>query len=69
MGYGCIHTDQIEWYKNKSKRLEDEYQQKVPGVAFFHIPVPEVTTPINSSKAFIIVFGNVEHESGLWSIR
>jgi hypothetical protein len=41
-GYGCIHTDQINWYKEQSQMLEEKSQKKVPALAFFHIPTPEV---------------------------
>ena len=32
-GYGCMESNQIDWYKSQSHDL--------PSVAFFHIPIPE----------------------------
>lgn len=36
-----IRTDQVFWYWQTSRDLEREYRQKVPGIMFFHIPLPE----------------------------
>lgn len=36
-----IREDQVEWYKSTSKRLERRYGAKVPGLMFFHIPIPD----------------------------
>ncbi len=40
-GFGCLHPDQIEWYR----KTRDEYEKKcgrlLPGIAFQHIPTPE----------------------------
>ena len=43
--YDYIHEDQIEWYLNTSKLLE-EYNngKKVPGLMAFHIPLQETWT-------------------------
>jgi hypothetical protein len=43
--YDYIHGDQIEWYVNTSKLLE-EYNngEKVPGLMAFHIPLQETWT-------------------------
>ena len=43
--YDYIHEDQIEWYIDTSRRLE-EYNngQKVPGLMAFHIPLQETWT-------------------------
>lgn len=41
-GYDCIHTNQIEWYKQAvSFVTEQNHGKTVPSLAFFHIPVPE----------------------------
>ncbi|KAK8793460.1 hypothetical protein WA158_004819 [Blastocystis sp. Blastoise] len=40
-GYGCIDPTAIEWYMKKSTEIEKEQGYPVPGLAFFHIPVPE----------------------------
>lgn len=51
-GYDYIHEDQIEWYYNTSKQLE-EYNngQKVPGLMAFHIPLQETWTAWQNREA------------------
>ena len=40
--YDWIHFDQISWYRNESKTVTSENQNKpIPALAFFHIPIPE----------------------------
>ena len=39
--YDCVREDQIEWYKNVSKQLEEENGGKVPSIAFEHIITEE----------------------------
>lgn len=42
-GYESVHTDQIEWYKNKAESLKNENNgEYVPAVAFQHIIVQEI---------------------------
>ncbi|TPV95953.1 MAG: hypothetical protein B7733_07295 [Myxococcales bacterium FL481] len=36
-----IREDQVRWYKKTSKKLEYKARKKVPGLMFFHIPLPE----------------------------
>jgi hypothetical protein len=39
-----VYPSQIEWYRSTARRLQTEQvrqSEKVPGLAFFHIPVPE----------------------------
>lgn len=40
-GYGPIYFDQIMWYWNSSVELEKHNGKKIPGLMFFHIPLPE----------------------------
>lgn len=41
-GYGYIHFDQIDWYRNKSKAFtKDNGGIPLLSLAFFHIPLPE----------------------------
>ena len=42
--YDYIHEDQIEWYYNTSKLLEEYNNGKVPGLMAFHIPLQEYWT-------------------------
>lgn len=39
--YGWIQPEQIGWYARESHALEAEGGRKVPGLMFFHIPLPE----------------------------
>jgi hypothetical protein len=39
-GWGCMQQNQISWYKEQSKLLNEN--KTIPSLAFFHIPVPEV---------------------------
>ncbi len=45
--YDCVRKDQIEWYKNESKRLEEENGGKVPSIAFEHIITEEGVAAIH----------------------
>lgn len=36
-----IREDQVNWYVEKSKNIEKRYGKKIPGMMFFHIPLPE----------------------------
>ncbi|WP_256758142.1 metallophosphoesterase family protein [Cohnella sp. WQ 127256] len=40
-GYGWIHSDQVEWYRKESSKLIQKNESILPGLAFFHIPIPE----------------------------
>ncbi len=41
-GYGHIHSDQINWYREHSQNFTRKNSGKpVPSLAFFHIPLPE----------------------------
>lgn len=40
-GYGWIQPEQIGWYAQTSRALEAEAGRRVPGLMFFHIPLPE----------------------------
>ncbi len=42
LGYDCVTPDQIEWYKNTSDALTDQWGNKVPAFAFQHIIVGDV---------------------------
>jgi hypothetical protein len=48
--YDWIHSDQIAWYVQTSKLLETRFGRKIPGLMFFHIPVPEFHEMILTHK-------------------
>lgn len=49
-GYDWIHTDQIAWYVQTSKKMEARYKQKIPGIMFLHIPLREFTEMTSTGK-------------------
>ncbi|MFC5406268.1 metallophosphoesterase family protein [Cohnella soli] len=40
-GYEWIHPDQVQWYRMESTKLAQKNSGPLPGLAFFHIPIPE----------------------------
>lgn len=48
--YDWIHTDQVRWYYDTSQDLERKHGAKIPGLMFFHIPLPEFHDMIESKK-------------------
>ena len=40
-GYDWIRREQIEWFLDESKKHNLPYQETLPALAFFHIPIPE----------------------------
>lgn len=59
--YNWLRFDQVQWYYETSKKLEQTTGHKVPSLAFMHIPLPEFEymwyaspskkTPENHAKA------------------
>ena len=40
-GYGWISQQQVNWYSDQSNWHLDRFEQIIPGLCFFHIPLPE----------------------------
>ncbi|KAJ3426049.1 hypothetical protein M0812_28496 [Anaeramoeba flamelloides] len=40
-GWGCVHPDQIDWFKGVSSEFTKQYPNHM-GIVLFHIPVPEM---------------------------
>eukprot|EP00742_Colponemidia_sp_Colp-10_P000495 GILJ01000539.1.p1 GENE.GILJ01000539.1~~GILJ01000539.1.p1 ORF type:complete len:403 (+),score=48.96 GILJ01000539.1:40-1209(+) len=40
-GWGCVRPNQVAWYKSLSAKLTQLRGAQVPGLSFFHIPMPE----------------------------
>ncbi|MEG1641544.1 MAG: metallophosphoesterase family protein [Synergistaceae bacterium] len=56
---GCswdyIKYDQVQWYQNTSEELEKYAGKKVPGIMFFHIPLPEMNyIPLNPKETGMV---------------
>lgn len=59
--YDFIRFDQIEWYRTLSQRFrKDNNDVPVPSVAFFHIPLPEVSFLVKKPSA--VITGNNEEK-------
>ncbi len=54
LGYDCVTTDQIEWYKEVSESLEKQEGAKVPSMAFQHIIVGEIYEAIFPNALFAL---------------
>ncbi|MCZ2156013.1 MAG: metallophosphoesterase family protein [Bryobacterales bacterium] len=46
--YDWIRSDQVQWYIQNSVALETQYGAKIPGLMFFHIPLPEFNEMVNT---------------------
>ena len=56
--YDCVRKDQIEWYKNESKKLEEANGGKVPSIAFQHIITEEgVAAILPEIPSFLGILG------------
>lgn len=42
--YDYIHDDQVAWYEENIKRLEEEEKKNISSLVFFHIPLQEYKT-------------------------
>lgn len=51
-GYDYVRKDQVDWYVETSKALEQSNGAKVPSIAFQHIIVPEIYEAIFVSSPF-----------------
>lgn len=40
-GYGCVHLNVIQWYREKSKEIRERFGKIIPGISFLHIPTQE----------------------------
>jgi len=50
-GSGCIHNDQVEWYKKESQKVKEE-QGPALGLTFFHIPIMEHLNVIQDGEIY-----------------
>jgi predicted MPP superfamily phosphohydrolase len=47
-GYGWFSFDQVDWYRKQSRKNALENGEKLPALAYFHIPLPEYKTAFDS---------------------
>lgn len=67
--YDCVRKDQIEWYKNVSKKLEEENGGKVPSIAFEHIITEEGVAALHPSMpSFLGALGRAFTNGNAYSI-
>jgi 3',5'-cyclic AMP phosphodiesterase CpdA len=53
-GYDHVHFDQINWYRDRSKKFAAENGgNPIPSLAFFHIPMPELKLAAQDDAAFL----------------
>lgn len=62
--YDCVRKDQIEWYKETSKKLEAENGGKVPSIAFQHIITEEGVAAILPEIPSFLGFMGRSFENG-----
>ncbi len=54
-GYGWIAADQIDWYLRNSREYTEKNNGKpLPGLVFFHIPIPEYHEAVQNEDAFFV---------------
>lgn len=51
-GFGALHKNQVEWYKNTRDAYEEKTGAPVPSMAFQHIPTPEYFEVLKKSVPF-----------------
>lgn len=51
-GSGCPTPSEVKWYRTESERLKREQQATMPGMAFLHIPPPEMLSVLNEGKYY-----------------
>jgi hypothetical protein len=60
--YDCIHSDQVEWYAEETKRINKEEGRNVPSHMFFHIPIKEYNEAWNmvtkADKSALYYYGS-----------
>lgn len=47
-GYGWFSHDQVNWYRKQSRKNTLKSGEKLPALAYFHIPLPEYKTAFDS---------------------
>ncbi len=47
-GYGWFSHDQVNWYRKQSRNNTLKSGEKLPALAYFHIPLPEYKTAFDS---------------------
>ena len=51
-GFGALHKNQIEWYRNIRDSYEEKYGSPLPSMAFQHIPTPEFFDVLKKVRPF-----------------
>lgn len=64
--YDYIHADQVEWYENETKRINEEEGRCIPSHIFFHIPIKEYNDAWNAvtkaSKGALYYYGSRDED-------
>lgn len=51
-GWGCVGKDVVNWYKMTSEKIQRDYDDIIPSIAFVHIPLPEMMNLWNEETTF-----------------
>lgn len=72
-GYDWIHADQVAWYYQTSKGLQNKYGHKIPGLMFFHIPLQEFQQMVKAGAyqgdSFDVIGASKIHSSLFAAVR
>lgn len=71
--YDYIHDDQVEWYENVTKRINEENDRKVPSHIFMHIPIWEYNdawnAAVNAKSGSVYYYGSRDEKISCSSFR
>ena len=51
LGYDYFHEDQIAWYKRLMEYNKETYNEVIPSLMFYHIPLPEIDDAWNKRNS------------------
>jgi hypothetical protein len=51
-GYGCVHIDTINWYRETSKMFRTRFGKVIPSIGFLHIPIQEIMDVWNTRDCY-----------------
>lgn len=52
IGFGCVQTDQVDWFREQNSNIPDTDPSKGNGFLFMHIPMVEYVHLYNSYDYF-----------------
>jgi len=67
LGYDCVHSDQIQWYKDVSNEIDAQAGHKVNSMAFQHIIVQEAVYDLFIKSAINLGDAGMSFETGSYT--